>query len=151
MTLKACMFTNAPDNHFLIDLHPELPQVSYASACSGHGFKFASVIGEVLADLAMHRQTRHQIDLFSHERFRSSAPLGTGDTAVRRHARRAPGEVTAARPLHARPAAAVGGIDRDDRVGTHPYRRRLEPLPYATTGSEQERLHQERTIWSPWG
>jgi sarcosine oxidase len=91
MTLKTCMFTNAPDGHFLIDLHPDFPQVAYASACSGHGFKFASVIGEILADLAILRQTRHNIELFSHERF-----LGTGraahrprpETAVRRHAQR---------------------------------------------------------------
>lgn len=48
LTLKECMFTNAPDGHFIIDLHPEFPQVSFASACSGHGYKFASVIGEIL-------------------------------------------------------------------------------------------------------
>lgn len=69
MTLKTCMFTNAPDGHFLIDLHPHAPQVSYASACSGHGFKFASVIGEILADLALYRETRHNIELFRHARF----------------------------------------------------------------------------------
>jgi sarcosine oxidase len=68
MSLKSCMFTNAPDGHFLIGLHPDAPQVAYASACSGHGFKFASVIGEILADLAQERQTRHNIDLFSHTR-----------------------------------------------------------------------------------
>ncbi|HEX6305892.1 MAG TPA: N-methyl-L-tryptophan oxidase, partial [Anaerolineales bacterium] len=52
MTLKACMFTNSPDKHFIIDLHPEHPQVSFAAAFSGHGYKFASVIGEIMADLA---------------------------------------------------------------------------------------------------
>ena len=52
MTLKSCMFTNTPDHHFIIDLHPRYPQVSFASPCSGHGFKFASVIGEIMADLA---------------------------------------------------------------------------------------------------
>ena len=96
MTLKTCMFTNAPDGHFLLDLHPEYPQVSYASACSGHGFKFGSVIGEILADLAQYRQTRHNIELFTHERFRGKSVdqfhgehgdlVPTGDTAVRRHA-----------------------------------------------------------------
>jgi sarcosine oxidase len=99
MTLKACLFTNAPDGHFLLDLHPDYPQVSYASACSGHGFKFGSVIGEILADLAQYRQTRHNIELFTHERFQGRAVhhfsgehgalVPTGNTAVRRHALRA--------------------------------------------------------------
>jgi glycine/D-amino acid oxidase-like deaminating enzyme len=50
MSLAVCMFTNTSDNHFVIDLHPDYPQVSFASPCSGHGFKFASVIGEIMAD-----------------------------------------------------------------------------------------------------
>ena len=45
-----CMYTNTPDDHFLIDQHPEAPRVLLASACSGHGFKFASILGELLAD-----------------------------------------------------------------------------------------------------
>ena len=45
-----CMYTNTPDGHFLIDQHPEAPRVLLASACSGHGFKFASILGELLAD-----------------------------------------------------------------------------------------------------
>jgi sarcosine oxidase len=45
-----CMYTNTPDGHFLIDWHPASPRVLLASACSGHGFKFASAIGELLAD-----------------------------------------------------------------------------------------------------
>ncbi len=69
MTLKMCMFTNAPDGHFIVDLHPEFPQVSFASACSGHGYKFASVIGEMLADLAQRRNCRHDISLFALARF----------------------------------------------------------------------------------
>jgi sarcosine oxidase len=46
-----CLYTNTPDEHFVVDRHPQLPGVVYAAACSGHGFKFASVMGEVLADL----------------------------------------------------------------------------------------------------
>lgn len=69
MTLKTCMFTNAPDGHFIVDLHPEFPQVSFASACSGHGYKFASVIGEILADLAERRACRHDLSLFALARF----------------------------------------------------------------------------------
>ena len=51
MALRDCYFTNMPDEHFVIDLHPEHPQVVLASPCSGHGYKFCSVIGEILADL----------------------------------------------------------------------------------------------------
>ena len=52
MALRACMFTNTPDEHFIVDHHPDYPQVVLASPCSGHGYKFCSVMGEVLADLA---------------------------------------------------------------------------------------------------
>ena len=48
-----CMYTNTPDEHFVIDTHPAHPQVVVASACSGHGFKFSSAVGELLADLAL--------------------------------------------------------------------------------------------------
>jgi sarcosine oxidase len=48
----ACLYTNTPDEHFWIDRHPLHANVLIASPCSGHGFKFASVIGEILADLA---------------------------------------------------------------------------------------------------
>jgi sarcosine oxidase len=71
MALKQCMFTNTPDHHFIIDLHPRYPQVSFTSPCSGHGFKFASVIGEIMADLAERGDTRHNIGLFRLERFRA--------------------------------------------------------------------------------
>jgi sarcosine oxidase len=68
MSLHACMFTNTPDHHFVIDVHPEYEQVVFASPCSGHGFKFASVVGEIMADLAEKGFTRHDIDLFRLER-----------------------------------------------------------------------------------
>jgi sarcosine oxidase len=68
MDLQACMFTNTEDNHFVIDTHPDYPQVSFASPCSGHGFKFASVVGEIMADLAENGITRHDISLFRLER-----------------------------------------------------------------------------------
>ncbi len=53
LAMKTCLFTNSPDEHFLLDLHPEWPQVSLAAGFSGHGFKFAPVVGEILADLAL--------------------------------------------------------------------------------------------------
>jgi sarcosine oxidase len=68
MTLKTCMFTNSPDEHFIVDLHPEFPQVAVAAGFSGHGFKFASVIGEILADLATDGVTGYDIDLLRWDR-----------------------------------------------------------------------------------
>ena len=46
------MYTNTPDQHFVISAHPEHPQVAVAAGFSGHGYKFCSVVGEILADLA---------------------------------------------------------------------------------------------------
>lgn len=71
MALKACMFTNSPDEHFIIDLHPEFPQVAIAAGFSGHGFKFCSVVGEVMADLATDGRTGHDISMFRLSRFQS--------------------------------------------------------------------------------
>ncbi|MPY91167.1 MAG: N-methyl-L-tryptophan oxidase [Luteitalea sp.] len=67
--MHACMFTNTPDKHFVLDMLPSLPQVIVASPCSGHGFKFASVVGEILADLATDGTTRHDISLHRLGRF----------------------------------------------------------------------------------
>lgn len=50
---SVCLYTNTADEHFVVDRHPEHPQVAFASACSGHGFKFSSVVGEILADLVL--------------------------------------------------------------------------------------------------
>lgn len=66
---KACLFTNTPDEHFIVDRHPDAPQILIVSACSGHGFKFASVIGEVVADLIDRGETRHDVSMFRLERF----------------------------------------------------------------------------------
>jgi sarcosine oxidase len=59
-----CRYTNSPTGHFLIDRHPESEHVLLVSPCSGHGFKFASVFGEVAADLVLDGETRHDISLF---------------------------------------------------------------------------------------
>ena len=62
MGLRTCLFTNTSDEHFVLDQHPAHPQVVLASPCSGHGYKFCSVIGEILADLATgDGTTRHDI------------------------------------------------------------------------------------------
>jgi sarcosine oxidase len=68
--VESCIYTNAPDGHFVIGPHPEDPRIVLASPCSGHGFKFATVIGEILADLATRGETRHPIGLFVPDRLR---------------------------------------------------------------------------------
>ena len=65
---KVCMYTNTTDAHFIVDRLPDAPNVIVAYACSGHGFKFSSVIGEILADLALDGETPHPIQFLSAER-----------------------------------------------------------------------------------
>ncbi|CDM62867.1 MULTISPECIES: N-methyl-L-tryptophan oxidase [Rhizobium] len=62
-----CRYTMLPSEDFLLDLAPGHPNVVVASPCSGHGFKFASVVGEILADLALEGQTSLPIAAFSFE------------------------------------------------------------------------------------
>jgi sarcosine oxidase len=71
-----CQYTLTPDRHFVIDTHPEYPQVAVACGFSGHGFKFATVVGEILADLATTGRTAHPIGMFAATRFNrgSAAP-----------------------------------------------------------------------------
>jgi len=69
MTLKACLFENTPDEHFLLGLHPQHEQVVVAGGGSGHGFKFASVIGEIVAELAAGESPRLDIGLLAPQRF----------------------------------------------------------------------------------
>jgi sarcosine oxidase len=59
-----CLYTNTPDEHFWIDRHPAHPQVLIASPCSGHGFKFSSAVGEILADLATVGKSEFDLSLF---------------------------------------------------------------------------------------
>jgi sarcosine oxidase len=66
---STCMYTMTPDENFIIDRHPDFPQVVLAAGFSGHGFKFSSVVGEILCDLVTARKTRFDIALFSVSRF----------------------------------------------------------------------------------
>lgn len=66
-----CLYTNAPDEHFVIGRHPQHPAVIVASPCSGHGFKFASAIGEALADMATGHESSADVSSFALERFSS--------------------------------------------------------------------------------
>jgi sarcosine oxidase len=64
-----CLYTNTPDGHFVLDRHPRHPSVILASACSGHGFKFAPAVGEILADLATDVPPRVDLAPFRVKRF----------------------------------------------------------------------------------
>ncbi len=64
---KTCLYTIPPDQHFVIDTLPEAPRVSVAVG-AGHAFKFASLIGRILADLALTGATAHPIDTFAIDR-----------------------------------------------------------------------------------
>jgi sarcosine oxidase len=66
---KTCIYTVTPDGDFIIDRLPQAPQIIVASPCSGHGFKFAPAVGEVLADLATKGTTTHDISRFGLQRF----------------------------------------------------------------------------------
>jgi sarcosine oxidase len=61
---KTCLYTMTPDGDFVLDRVPDAPQIVVASPCSGHGFKFAPVIGEILVDLVTEGKTRHDISRF---------------------------------------------------------------------------------------
>lgn len=63
-----CMYSNTPDQHFVIARHPDSVNVTVACGFSGHGFKFVPVVGEILADLAATGSTDHPIDLFDPRR-----------------------------------------------------------------------------------
>jgi len=66
---SVCMYTMSPDHHFLIDRHPEHPQVVFGAGFSGHGFKFTTVIGEVLAELALDGVSQQPIGFLGLARF----------------------------------------------------------------------------------
>jgi sarcosine oxidase len=76
MALKTCLFELSPDEHFLIDRHPEAERAVVGAGFSGHGFKFCSVVGEILADLALNDSTSRDIGLFRLDRFDSIATPG---------------------------------------------------------------------------
>ena len=69
MASAVCLYTNTPDGHFLVDRCPDAPNVWLMSACSGHGFKFASVLGELLADQLTGRVPAFDLTPFRHGRF----------------------------------------------------------------------------------
>jgi len=68
LSSSACLFTNTPDEHFVIDRLPEHPEVIVAGGFSGHGFKFCSAVGEMVADLALNATAR-RMNLFAMDRW----------------------------------------------------------------------------------
>jgi sarcosine oxidase len=66
---ETCLYTMTPDETFIIDRVPDAPHVVIASPCSGHGFKFAPVVGEIIADLATSGTTHHDVAAFRLNRF----------------------------------------------------------------------------------
>ena len=64
-----CMYTNTPDDNFIIDFHPSYRNIVIVSACCGHGFKFSSAIGEVVQQMVQHGKTDLDISLFDISRF----------------------------------------------------------------------------------
>lgn len=69
LVTRTCLYTMTPDGHFIVDRHPDAPQIVVASVCSGHGFKFAPVMGDILADLATRGDTARDISRFALSRF----------------------------------------------------------------------------------
>ncbi|MGQ0634996.1 MAG: N-methyl-L-tryptophan oxidase [Planctomycetaceae bacterium] len=70
---SVCLYTKSPDGHFLIDKHPEFANVVVAAGFSGHGFKFTSVLGEALADLALEGTTKLPVGFLSLGRLGAAA------------------------------------------------------------------------------
>jgi sarcosine oxidase len=68
---SVCIYTLSPDRHFVIDLHPEHSNVAVATGFSGHGFKFAPAVGEMLADLVETGKTELRSELFKFARLKS--------------------------------------------------------------------------------
>ena len=67
-----CMYTNTPDEHFIIDYYPSNKNIIIASPCSGHGFKFSSAIGKILCDMATEKSLQFDISPFKIDRFKKS-------------------------------------------------------------------------------
>ena len=67
---ETCLYTMTPDENFIVDTHPLFSQVTLAAGFSGHGFKFANVIGEIVADLTMDLSPAYPLDFLSIGRFR---------------------------------------------------------------------------------
>ena len=68
---KTCFYTRTPDQHFILDRHPNFENVAFAAGLSGHGYKFAPALGESLGDLATSGKTSVDISFLSLDRFQT--------------------------------------------------------------------------------
>jgi sarcosine oxidase len=73
LSMQTCLFTNTPDGHFILDFLPGSRRVIIGSPCSGHGFKFSGVIGEILADLVQRGETVHDIAMHRLSRLQAAS------------------------------------------------------------------------------
>jgi glycine/D-amino acid oxidase-like deaminating enzyme len=69
ISTRRCLYTLTPDKDFIIDHHPSYPQIVIGAGFSGHGFKFTTLLGKMLADIALHGSTLHDTSLFKISRF----------------------------------------------------------------------------------
>lgn len=69
MSTRRCLYTMTPDKHFIIDSHPDYPHVVIAAGFCGRGFNFSTLVGKILADLALFGKTEHDTSLFKLSRF----------------------------------------------------------------------------------
>jgi len=72
LKINACLYDFPPDEHFVIALHPRYPDIAFANM-AGHGYKFASLVGEILAQLAMEGRTTYDLTGLGLDRFFSAA------------------------------------------------------------------------------
>ena len=66
---RRCLYTMTPDKHFIIDQHPEYANIFIAAGFSGHGFKFTTLVGKILTDLVIKKETEYDLSLFKINRF----------------------------------------------------------------------------------
>ncbi|MCY3978143.1 MAG: N-methyl-L-tryptophan oxidase, partial [Chloroflexi bacterium] len=66
---RICLYTQTPDEHFIVDAHPEHKHVVIGAGFSGHGFKFSTMVGKMLTDIALDGATPHNDELFKIRRF----------------------------------------------------------------------------------
>src|SRR5262249_16948367 len=81
ISAKACPYTLTPDGHFIVDHHPQQTGVVLCGGFSGHGFKFAPVVGEICADLALEGESEHDIGFLSLQRFQKANNSSAGNVA----------------------------------------------------------------------
>jgi len=67
---STCLFTNTPDGHWILDKHPDSKNCIIVSCCSGHGFKFAPIIGEIVTELCQNGSSNYNTELFKISRFK---------------------------------------------------------------------------------